>query len=103
MQNSDDGRVMCEVDDLVRLFKSGQETALQHVAEVLIGWMNEAVGSAKPKWSKGNIGDGVELGEYIVLTSLCQVMIQYLRNDRTGRDNKRHHEECLVGSVTERS
>ncbi len=93
-----EGRVECEVDDIIRLYKANQITALQHVGEVLSERLVELSDSVEGKWSE-QYGTGVEIGEHLILGAFTALMRDYLAGVRTGKENKVHDENCLLKGI----
>jgi len=93
-----EGRVLCEVDDIIRLYKSKQVLALQHVGEELSEKMQEMMNDVKSRWND-DCGTAMEMGETIVLMSMCGVIRDYLLERNTGEDPKKHDENCSLVDI----
>lgn len=92
------GRVECEVDDLIRLYKSKQVLALQLAGEKLAERVQEIMKESEPKWNS-DYGTGMELGEQLILSAFCAKMRDYLLERESGKDPKSHDKDCSLNNV----
>lgn len=86
-----DSRLMCELNDLIALYEKGDTEALRATGHLLIRRLKEMMDEAFPEWEKHH--KGVEIGECLVLSALCSVLIE-------PKDDKRNHnKDCLLIDV----
>lgn len=92
------GRVDCEVDDLIRLYKSKQILALQTAGERLADRVQDLMKESEPKWNN-DYGTGMELGEQLILSAFCVKMRDYLLERESGKESKTHDKDCSLNGV----
>lgn len=92
------GRLLCEIDDLMRLYLSRRGDVLDIAAEDLVERAAEIRSDLKGRWND-DLGTGMELMESMILGFLSGAMRKYLSGEMTGKEGKRHDENCLLNGV----
>lgn len=92
------GRIECEIDDLMRLYLSKRSDVLHIAAEDLVEDMKEIKTSLKGKWND-DVGIGMELMEIIMLGYLAGTMQKYISGEITGKEKKHHDDDCALKGV----
>ena len=92
------GRVECEIDDLMRLYLSKRNDVLQIAAEDLVERMVELKDDLEDRWND-DLGTGMELMETMILGYLAGTMQKYVAGKITGKEKKHHDEDCLLNGV----
>lgn len=92
------GRLECEIDDLIRLYLSKRSDVLQISIEDLVNQMTEIKSDLKGKWND-DLGTGMELMEVMLLGYLAGTLQKYVSGDTTGKEKKQHDENCLLNGV----
>lgn len=92
------GRLECEIDDLIRLYLSKRGDVLRIAAEDLTEHMVEIKNDLKGRWND-DLGTGMELMETMILGYLAGIMQKYVSGETTGKEKKHHDENCLLNGV----
>lgn len=96
------GRVDCEADDLIRMFRSKQVLGLQLAGESLAERVREIMKESEPKWNDA-YAIGMELGEQLVLSAFCIKMRDYLLEKESEQKSKSHDKDCSLKGIIPKS